>query len=216
MMKHLMLIILCFLFPIPVISQINIEMANRAAELNNKASKLLNAGQYLEAETHLIKAIEYDSTLRSAYINLHESYTKQNKLDSAITNLDKAVSVFTDDDELWYYLGNTYNKADHFEEAIAAYSMAIEYSKQNEEEFPFLWAYYFNKANCLAELKRHAKAIPLYTKALKFQPNNSYIYFNRGMSYLMVQNKDSAKTDWEEAVKLGMEIAIQYLEKYCR
>ncbi|MBI9063488.1 MAG: tetratricopeptide repeat protein [Marinilabiliaceae bacterium] len=215
-MKHLGIIFLCLTFSLRAISQINIEMANRAAYLNNKASELLNAGQYLEAEIHLNKAIEYDSTLRSAYINLHESYINQNKLDSAIANLCKAVSVFTDDDELWYYLGNAHNKAGKFEAAIEAYHKAIELNKINGEDFCLTWAYYFNKANCQAQLKQYDKAITNYSQALSFQPENANIFFNRGMCHLMCKNKMAAKADWIEAQKLGMTEARQYIIKHCR
>ena len=38
----------------------------------------------IEVGEHEAFCTIYDSTLRSAYINLHESYTKQNKLDSWI------------------------------------------------------------------------------------------------------------------------------------
>jgi len=215
-MKHLGIIFLCLIFPLRAISQINIEMANRAADLNNKASELLNAGQYLEAEIHLNKAIEYDSTLRSAYINLHESYTNQNKLDSAITNLCKAVSVFTDDDELWYYLGNAHNKTGEFEAAIDAYNKAIELNKINGEDFSLTWAYYFNKANCQAQLKQYDKAITNYSQAISFHPENANIFFNRGMCHLMSKNKMAAKADWMEAQKLGMTEARQYIIKHCQ
>jgi len=216
MMKLFVVILLWILLPLAAISQINIEMANKAAELNNKASGLLSTGQYLEAEAHLSRAIKYDSTLRSAYINLHESYSKQDKLDSAIANLSKAVSVFTDDDELWYYLGNTHNKSNQFEQAIQAYNKAIELNKINGENFSLTWAYYFNKANCLAQLKKYNDAITNYSQALRLQPENANIFFNRGMCHLMCKNKLAAKSDWTEAQKLGMTEARQYIIKHCQ
>ncbi len=215
-MKSLTLTFLYTLFSLTAISQINLEMANRAAELNNKATELINEGHYQEAESHLTKAIEYDSTLRSAYINLHESYTQQNKLDSAIINLTKAVAIFTDDDELWYYLGNARNKANQFEAAISAYNKAVDLNKINGEDFSLTWAYYFNRANCLAQLKRYEEAISNYSLALTFQPENANIFFNRGMCHLMCKNKMAAKADWLEAQRLGMSEAGMYISKHCQ
>jgi len=215
-MKSLTLTFLYTLFSLTAISQINLEMANRAAELNNKATELINEGHYQEAESHLTKAIEYDSTLRSAYINLHESYTQQNKLDSAIINLTRAVAIFTDDDELWYYLGNARNKANQFEAAISAYNKAVDLNKINGEDFSLTWAYYFNRANCLAQLKRYEEAISNYSLALSFQPENANIFFNRGMCHLMCKDKMAAKADWMEAQKLGMSEAGMYISKHCQ
>ncbi|TAJ13843.1 tetratricopeptide repeat protein [Marinilabiliaceae bacterium JC017] len=198
-----------------VLGQISFEDHQKALELNNQASVLIEAENYLVAENLLIKAIVLDSTIRTSYVNLNYALSRQKKYPLATDYLKKATAIFSSDDELWYYLGNAYTRQEMISKALEAYEKAIHFSKINGEDFELVYAYYLNKANCLMKLKKYSEAIEVYGIALHFNPNGANIYFNRGMAYLMLKDKKQAKADWTKARELGIELAGEYIEKYC-
>ncbi|MCG8580240.1 MAG: tetratricopeptide repeat protein [Bacteroidales bacterium] len=186
-----------------------------AQQMSNKGYEKLQAGDVRGAEILFLNALKLDSRVREAYMNLNSIY-KESNMDAATTIMEAASSVFADDDEVWYYLANSYYQQKQFEKAIEAYANAIKYSKVNGEDFGLVWSYYFNKANALAKLNRNKDSIEFYTKAIEFNPENPSIYFNRGMNYLMVKQKDLAKKDWLKAGELGMEGIEEYIDEYIK
>ncbi len=65
-------------------------------------------------------------------------------------------------------------------------------------------AHFVEQGVAYTEKKEYEKAILAYTKALEY-PKNSMTYFlllNRGAAYIQVQNYDSARKDFEQAIGL--------------
>ncbi len=165
-----------------------------AQQMSNKGFEKLMKGDSRGAEILFLNALKLDPRVREAYMNLNSIY-KEHNMEAAIKIMETASSVFSDDDEVWYCLANGYYQQNHFEKAIEAYSNAIELSKVNGEDFGLVWSYYFNKANSLAKLNRNKDSIEFYSKAIEFNPKNPNIYFNRGMNYLMIKQKELARKD---------------------
>lgn len=187
----------------------------QAQQMTNEGFIRLQDGEIEAAEALFLEALKLDDRVREAYMNLYSIYNEKN-VGAAIEIMKRASSVFYDDDEVWYYLANAYYHSNLFEKAIEAYSKAIEYSKVNGEDFELVWSYYFNKANSLAKLNKNKESIEFYTKAIEHNPGNANIYFNRGMNYLITQEKELAKRDWIKAGHLGMPGMDEYIAKYIK
>ncbi len=207
-----LLCLMCFVQCI-VAQDISEDKLMKAQLMSNEGYMKLQNGDVEEAETLFLNALKLDKRVRETYMNLYGIY-KENNPKAAIGVMERAASVFFDDDEVWYYLANAYYHSNQFEKAIEAYSKAIEYSKVNGESFNLVWSYYFNKANSLAKLNKNKESIVYYTQAIERNPNNANIYFNRGMNYLITQEKELAKRDWIKASNLGMKGVDEYIEEY--
>ena len=188
----------------------------QAKHYTQRAANKLDSAEYETAINYAIKALEYDSTTHSAYLHLAHACTQTEQFEIMEKHLAEGVSIFPDDDELWYHLGNAHQKQSHFEPAIKAYGKAADLSKTNGEDFALVASYYFNRGNCAIKLNRSKAAIADYTEAINRDPENGAYYLNRGVANIMGKNKSAACADWRRAVNLGQSAGQQYLTKYCR
>ena len=147
------------------------------------------------------------------YISLR---SKNDKHVLLLKRLAAARNIFEEDDEIVYYEGNILQAQNRYSEAINSYSDAISYSKINGEDFPIVWAYYFNRGNALIKLQKFDLAIKDYDYALKLSPDNPDILTNRGYCFLKTNQKLKACTDWNKALDLGNEGTKKYLNLYCK
>lgn len=199
-----------------VYGQAEIAALNQPIDLLNNANKDLENGDYEEAVQKLIASIRLNPNLRDAYLSLNTAclYTNQTSILKAY--LIKAKSIFKEDDEICYYLGNIYQNENNLTKAIQEYSEAIKYSKINGENYELVYAYYQNRASCYLKTNQFAKAIPDFNYALKLNANNGASYANRGIAYYRTGKRTEACKDWRKAVELGVSSASTYVKRYCR
>ena len=62
-------------------------------------------------------------------------------------------------------------------------------------------------------MKEYDEAISFYCKSLGVNPNDSKIYFNRGVSYLYLDSFINAIYDFNKAITLDPKIGIYYHNK---
>ncbi|WP_430814402.1 tetratricopeptide repeat protein [Carboxylicivirga sp. RSCT41] len=215
-MKRLFALLVCVVLLSCAFAQTNLnEELVKAQQLTNVGCEKLNAGDCDGAEKCFLEAIRIDARVREAYIHLNSIY-KEKRVEEAVKILESAAKVFYDDDEIWYYLANRYYQVELFNKAIPAYKEAIKYSEINGRDFGLVWSYYFNLANSLARSGKCRESIVFYSKAVELKPENANIYFNRGMNYLMLKLKDSARLDWMKCKELGMEGVDEYIKEYLK
>jgi len=196
---------------------VDFEDRNKTINLTNDAVKLINNGEFNAAIDSLFKAISTDSTFRATYQTLYKaSVLGKNYSIAIIDNLKKGTRIFNDDDELYFYLGELYKFNNEYEIAIQQYTLSINFSKVNGEDFDLVYLYYFNRGNCYLVSEQFQKAIEDYNYSLKLKPNNGNVYTNRGTCYMKVNENSKACDDWRKAYELSVSIASQYLKKYCK
>lgn len=193
------------------------EMRNNSVVITQTAQKMISDQDYQKASELLETVMKKDPTFHAAYVNYYSAARNiPSKTSNLIEALKESLLIFEEDDELAYYLGNVFQAEKRFPEAIAAYSDAIAYSKINGEDFPIVWAYYFNRANSLLKTNQHAKAIPDYTYSLKLSPDNPDIYTNRGFCYYKTNKQEAACEDWNKAIQFGNPASEKYLKSFCK
>ncbi|OFX88590.1 MAG: hypothetical protein A2W99_09340 [Bacteroidetes bacterium GWF2_33_16] len=216
-MKQLFLIIILFLsIPLSGISQIDFDNYIKAVELNNSALKEIKSDNHQKAISLLTDAIKLDSTLRNAYITLNQACINENDQVVLKAYLTKATDIFTDDDELFYYLGNLYRKENQLDSAILYYSKAIEYSKINGEDYTLVYAYYLNRGLCYLDKESHVQALQDFNYGITLNPKNAALYTNKGNLLYQLGNKNQACTQWQKALYLGCLDAESYYNKFCK
>lgn len=196
---------------------VEIEVRENSIVINNTAVSMISEGNYKSAVRILEKVIEDDPSFHSAYLNYYRAGSNVDEAkDKVIQTLRNGLKIFKEDDEMAYYLGNILQREQRLNEAIEAYSEAIAYSKINGEDFPLVWAYYFNRANCYLKSNQHAKAIPDYDYALALSPENADIFTNRGFCHYKTNNNGKACADWQKASSLGSSATSKYIQTYCQ
>lgn len=196
--------------------QMEVSGINQPIELLNQANADIENGDYKEAVQKLLASIRLDPNLRDAYLSLNSACSHTNQTAILKTYLIKAKTIFQEDDELCYYLGNIYQEENNYSKAIEEYSHAIQYSKKNGEDFELVYAYYQNRASCYLKINEFAKAIPDYNYALKLNQENGAIYANRGIAYYKTGKRTQACQDWRKASSMGISSASTYVRRYCK
>ncbi len=114
--------------------------------------------------------------------------------------------AFGDSAEDWNNKGRQLAKPGKYEEAIDAYTRAIELD-------PKFAGAYNNRANNYFRLGKYEQAIIDYTKTIELQPKLSISYANRGRCYEKLGKSQKAINDYKTAAKMGFEPAQDYLKE---
>ncbi|PSL07400.1 tetratricopeptide repeat protein [Cecembia rubra] len=197
--------------------EVEIEVRENSFVINNTAVDMIQKGQYASAARILEKVLDDDPSYHAAYLNFYRAGSNvEEKKEKVIQVLRKGLQIFKEDDEMAYYLGNLLQKQNRLKEAIEAYSDAINFSKINGEDYPLVWAYYFNRGNCYLKSNQHSKAIPDYNYALQLSPGNPDILTNRGFCHYKTNNRSEACADWYMAKELGSSSTARYIQSFCQ
>jgi tetratricopeptide (TPR) repeat protein len=199
------------------IFEVDVELRENSFVINNTAVDMISNENYVTAAKILEKVIEDDPSYHAAYLNFYRAGSQvDEKKEKVVEVLRQGLEIFREDDEMAYYLGNLLQRENRLEEAIEAYSDAIAFSKINGEDFPLVWAYYFNRGNCFLKSNQFEKAIPDYDYALELSPNNADVLTNRGYCHYKTDNGLAACEDWSEAQVLGNRKTSEYLQRFCQ
>lgn len=197
--------------------QVSLEDKNKAIVLTNKAIEKVSTDKIDDAFNLLVEAISIDSTNRNSYLQLYRvGMNDSTRVDMAIAILQKSKKIFQQDDEICYYLGEMYSLKGQVKRSMFEYSMAINFSKLNGEDFHLVHRYYFNRANICLGKNMINTAVLDYTYAINLKPNYGAAYANRGVCLYKMGEKDAACKDWKQAVKLGISQSEEYVKRNCK
>ena len=99
--------------------------------------------------------------------------------------------------------GNFLMMLKQMDQAIAAYSRAIELNPELADAYNGRGAAYGSK-------REHDRAIEDYTKAIELDPEDAIAYYNRGISYDEKGDVDRTIANYTKAIKLDPELADAY------
>ena len=210
-----------FFFAFITVSQVNLAQTevhalNKPIDLLNEANADIENNNYELAVQKLIASIRLNPKIREAYQSLNTACSHTNQNSILKSYLQKAKTVFEEDDEFCYYLGNIYQQENNYSKAIQEYTLAIKYAQKNGEDYELVYAYYQNRASCYLQINEFSKAIPDFNHALKLNQENGSIYANRGIAYYKTGKKTEACQDWRKASQMGIGTAITYIRRFCR
>ena len=154
------------------------------------------------------RAIELDPKMAESYFYRGNIYYGQVNYAAALNDYLKAIELNPTYSEAYYNIGVTYNTTNRFQESIEPLTKAISITP-NEYMYQTRASSFFN-------LRRLQEAADDYTKAIAINPKLGQAYFNRGSTYLNMQQKEKACADWKAASDLGFTKANEMISAYCR
>lgn len=173
----------------------NIANAYRKLALKDSADKDRNKALAIE---HYDKAAELDKDLvnKAKYLNYcGVIYYEHGQYKESIEYFQKAIQMSPE--TLLYYsnLANGYNSIFEYEKPVVFYKMAMKYMDEDNtraEAYNYLGVAYSN-------LGKDRRALGIYKKAQRLNPDNSLYYANIGYSYYKLKKYKIANGYYEKA-----------------
>jgi superkiller protein 3 len=152
-------------------------------------------GHYREACELFEKAAQKFPENFEAFFNLGLSYFNSEKIDDAITSLEKAVKLKSDIAEVHFALGECYyHKENNKDKAIEAFSNVLKLQPNNAKA-------YYNLGITHYKYDEMEEAMNAFEKSMDLDPEYSSAYYQAGLA----------------SIKMGnIEKGVQYLEEFLR
>jgi len=197
-----------------------------ADDYYEKAIKNYEGNKLTEAIENFQNSITLDPNNYLAYYFLGSSYEKISDLEKALLNYNLSLSLKPDFSEGLFSRANLYFHQGKYEKAIedfkhilnvpegetqAIYFRGINYGEKDKNTgFDQLLTMSTKEADihnylghCFHKLKSYQFSINHFTKAIHFNPDEDNYYVNRGLVYMDMNQFDSAKYDYQTALKIN-------------
>jgi superkiller protein 3 len=178
-------------------------IAQSLEELYQQAGAAESAGNYVEFETIIRKAIQLYPDEARSYFGLGIALDALGKLEEAISAYRKAIELDPKYAQAYYNLGNMLDDLGKKEEAIIAYRKAIELGIKYAQA-------YYNLGNMLDDLGKKEEAIIAYRKAIEIDPKYAKAYLNLGNALSDLGKKEDAIAAYRKAIELDPKFANAY------
>ncbi len=150
--------------------------------------------RYRDAIKFYVKANERDAN--SIFLErIADCYFDLGDYSQALTQVDKALSMKPDDEDLYLLKGNIYNEMGNQPAAIEQLDKYIEMTPE------FFYGYY-RRGWFRDEQDDREGAIDDYTMAITLEPSYAYSYIGRGRDYEKLGRRDAAIADYKMVLEL--------------
>jgi tetratricopeptide (TPR) repeat protein len=169
----LAILLLVFVFVQPVMTAEN-RTEDAATKFYNIGVNLLEEKEYIRAIAAFDQALASNTTmirmsdgLLYLYQNKAFALIQLNNYTEAIQTIDQGLSLYPNDEKLWYNKGYVSFRLGQYQDAITAYDKVIQI---NNQSVPAL----NNKADTYFQMGRYQDAVDTYSRANAIEPNDSY------------------------------------------
>jgi tetratricopeptide (TPR) repeat protein len=193
-----------------------------------------NAGDPIHRLMHadnLIRSLQLDAAL-SEYDNIIETVpdyvdayirraillARMGKIPEAMEDYNRAVAIDPYVIEVFDVYGRINKmkvlkdvKVDNAEDAIVILR-SLQKQKSKEKENPSFW---YEMANLKVLLRDYQGAVIDYNKAIALKENYTEAFYNRGITYVLLKDKERACEDFVHSKNLGSERAVKKLAFFC-
>jgi tetratricopeptide (TPR) repeat protein len=189
---------------------------SRAGDFYREGKKNLMNGDYKKAAACFSSAVSVNPERADYYINYGLSLIKLGEYEKAITVFDRAymnkdMSIIRENDKkilrgkgISYYLMRQYDKA------VQEFDKALDIKELSELDMDIL----FYKAAAIQSSGLYEDAIKEYTKLLKHNEGNAFVYAKRAVCYRLIGDMDKSLADYDSAIKLKPDKYEYYFGKY--
>ena len=137
------------------------------------------------------KALLLQTDLPIAYATKGFVYIKMGEYKKALLLCEKAVNMEPSSLDINYGLAVCYQALGKNEEALVVYNKVLGLDSE-------YYAAYVNGGFAYLALKNTAKAIEYFSNAIKLQPLDKQLYYNRAMAYEMAGDLKLAESDYKK------------------
>ena len=178
---------------------------HRSVDYFGRAMDFMMVKNPEKAITDFTRAIEASPKFALAYMGRSYARYMQLQIDTQITD-DRPTTGAAKPGE-----GMLKEKKTNFEinEIISDLNHVLELSPRNVYAL-------FNKGNAYIIIKNYTEAITCYTEAIEVKPDFGEAYYNRGLMYLRMGNKERGVADLSKAGELGILPSYNVLKRMSR
>ena len=184
---------------------------------------LARLNRHAEAADVLKQALQYDPDNAEIYNNLAFTQVHAERYPEAVESGQKAIALLGQTGQsfkqglqnrnevlshAYKNVGNAYNGLKKYNEAADALKQAAAIEPNNA-------AAHFNLGLALYNGGRYSEAIEAYKAVVKLRPNLAVAHYNLGLSYIAINDKESARKQYEILKPLNAEMANE-LQKAIR
>src|ERR1700733_9889762 len=159
------------------------------------ALKAYQAGKLSEAEQVCLKLLSADPDSAPTLNLLAVINSALGRNDAALSNTDRALSLWPDFFEALVNRGIALYELKRFGDALADYDRAIALRPDHADAL-------VNRGNALGKLRRHEDALASYDRALELQPAHVEALVSRGGTLLDLGKYDEALRSYDRALAL--------------
>ncbi|WP_413160868.1 tetratricopeptide repeat protein [Capilliphycus salinus ALCB114379] len=149
------------------------EKAKQAVQLNNRAMKLIESGDYQQAISNLNEAVNLNPGQIEAYLNRGVAYSELNSHASAIANYDKAIELAPNNADAYYYRADEYLQAGNAPKALADYNKAIQLNPNYSQAYLDRGFIYYQQGESIKAIEDLQKAADLLGRQGDLQTQNT-------------------------------------------
>jgi tetratricopeptide (TPR) repeat protein len=164
------------------------------------ALKAYQAGKLSEAEQLCLKLLSADPDSAPTLNLLAVINSALGRNDAALSNTDRALSLWPDFFEALVNRGIALYELKRFGDALADYDRAIALRPDNADAL-------VNRGNALGKLRRHEDALASYDRALQLQPVHVEALVSRGGTLLDLRQYDAALRSYDRALAVRPDYA---------
>jgi tetratricopeptide (TPR) repeat protein len=164
------------------------------------AVKAYQAGKLTEAEQLCLKILSADPDSAPTLNLLAVINSALGRNDAALSNTDRALSLWPDFVEALINRGIALYELKRFDDALADYDRAIALRPDSADTL-------VNRGNALGKLQRHVEALASYDDALKLQPAHVNALVRRAATLHDLRRHDEALKSYDRALALRPEHA---------
>lgn len=183
-------------------------MGQKTDQLLERGQSFLEKGNYEQALRLFNQVLNREPKNRDALKNKVLINISRAPAEEAKKSLEFALEQLPEDDELHEIAGAYHINNDEINTGVKHLKRSVQLNENNA------LAHYGLGIISANQYSDHKKAIEHFTKAIEQNPDFSEAFFNRGCSYLMMDEMKEAQKDLNSAKKLGHADAGDILAQY--
>ncbi|MBN3992664.1 MAG: tetratricopeptide repeat protein [Nostoc sp. NMS2] len=189
---------------------------NALGKLQNTSSTSQPATPSNQADPQTIIATANEAIVRNpkdanAYARRASGRYQQGDKQKALEDLNQATRLNPKHSLAWFFRGGVLQELGRNEEAVTAYSRAIE--ANSEWGKASIADVYFSRASLYSDSGDYRRAIADYNQVLRLNPKNASAYALRGLTYQRQGESKPALSDFNQAARIDPNNAIAYFAR---
>ncbi len=169
---------------------------------------LSRLGQPAEAIEYYTKALSFDQNLIQPLVSRGWAYSKLEKYDQALVEINRALRQNPDDPKILYNFGAIYLQMGKYDQAIKYYGLCLEQDQTMAQAFN-------NRGICFLKKTSYDLARKDFSKAHALRSKNPDYLFNRGLANEADHAFDEAISDYSMALDRNPDHAPALYNRGC-
>lgn len=166
------------------------------------------ANQSTESRLRVINDVTNGKIKTETAIHIFKcmEFVNKNKIEDAINELNIALTIDENYDELYRLRGRSYRELKKYDKAIEDYNTAIKINPNNTGAI-------MNRANAYSSMGNYTRALEEVNTLIENDPKDVILRFNRGSIFAKLENHGKAIDDYNSALKLDSTFSPAYFNK---